>query len=155
MYGRQMECAIAAMSRLAEVYNDERNRISASEIADVRGLSRPFVAKILSTLSQAGLVNGSRGPGGGFALARSPSQIRLLDVYQLFERDERSATCPFGGGVCGEGESCALHEKLVAVRDAMDELLQNTTFEDFRRFYEEREKRPTAPPPSSPPTDNE
>ena len=64
MYGKQTETAIAAMSRLAEMYTDQPVRQSAIEIADVRGLQRPFVAKILTVLSQAGLVNGTRGPGG-------------------------------------------------------------------------------------------
>ena len=83
MYGKQTEAAIAAMSRLAEVYDKERTRLSANDIADARGLQRPRVAKVLSVLSQAGLVTGSPGPGGGFALARHPREITIYDVFIL------------------------------------------------------------------------
>ncbi len=132
MYGKQTETAIAAMSRLAEVYDGE-TRLSASEIAESRGLQRPFVGKILTTLSQAGLVKGSPGPGGGYALARDPKDIPIYDVFRLFEREDNSTQCPFGGGVCGVGESCALHDKLVELQQALDGLLHHTTFEEFRR----------------------
>jgi Rrf2 family protein len=132
MYGKQTECAIAVMSRLAEVYDGGTTRLSAADIADSRGLQRPFVAKTLSALSQAGLVTGSRGPGGGSTLARDPKKIKLYDVYKLFEREDRNDTCPFGGGICGAGKPCPIHNKLVSVQQAMDRLLHKTTFADFR-----------------------
>ena len=104
MYGKQTETAIAALSRLAEVWDGGRTRLSAVEIADQRGLPRAMVAKILSALSQAGLVSGSPGPGGGYALAREPKEISLREAHELFERDDVSSNCPFGCGVCGVGE---------------------------------------------------
>lgn len=143
MYGRQTECAIKAVSLLAEVYDGGATRLSAAEIADARGLPRPFVAKILSVLSQAGLVTGSRGPGGGAALARPPAEIRLYDVVRLFEREAGGDTCPFGGGVCGGRDPCPLHHKLSAARNAVAALLHETTFEEFRLARRGRPARPS------------
>ena len=120
MYSKQTETAIASASRLAEVYDGGITRLSATNIADSRGLQRPFVAKILTMLSQAGLVSGAPGPGGGYTLTRPPKKIRLYDIYRLFEREDNSDACPFGGGVCGVGEPCPLHNKLVEVQDATD-----------------------------------
>ena len=51
MYGKATENAIAAMTRLAEVYDGGETRLSASDIATTRGLQRPFVAKLLSVLA--------------------------------------------------------------------------------------------------------
>lgn len=133
MYGKQTETAIAAMSRLAEVFVDADVRLSTIEIAASRGLQAPSVAKVLATLSQAGLVKGTPGPGGGYVLGRPPSEIRLLDVFKLFERENTSSTCPFGGGVCGQGDPCPMHHRLVRVQSVIDELLQTTTFDIFLR----------------------
>jgi len=146
MYGKSTETAIAAMSRLAEVYDEGQTRLSASDIAESRGLQRPFVAKVLTTLSQAGLVKGSRGPGGGFTLARHPRDILLYDVFTLFEREDQSDLCPFGGGICGVGEKCPLHDKLAGVQNAVDDVLHNTSFDSFRIAYQEQGLRPAAPP---------
>jgi Rrf2 family protein len=124
---------MAAVSRLAEVYDGGRTRLSAASIADARGFSSPMVAKTLSVLSRASLVTSSPGPGGGFSLARAPDQIRLVDIFRLFERLDETRECPFGGGICGEDGICPLHDRLAGVRDAMDRFLCETTFEAFRQ----------------------
>jgi Rrf2 family protein len=151
MYGKQTERAIAAMSRLAEVWDGGVTRLSAIHIADNRGLPRPMVAKLLTILSQARLVSGSPGPGGGYALAREPAEISLADVYRLFERDDTSTNCPFGGGVCGIGDPCALHHCLVDMQASVQKLLTETTFEVFLKAAQDGKLTPAQangePPP--------
>lgn len=149
MYGKQTERAIAAMSRLAEVWDGGVTRLSATEIAEQRGLPGPMVAKLLTSLSQSGLVSGSPGPGGGYCLARSPEQIALQDVYQIFEREDTSTNCPFGGGVCGVGDPCPLHDRLVTLQSLTKKLLRETSFEIFREAVQERGLRPV--PAGTPP----
>lgn len=143
MYGKQTERAIAALSRLAESWDGGKSRLSANDIADQRGLPRAMVAKLLTVLSQAGLVHGSPGPGGGYALAKRPEEIALQDVYCLFERDDVSPLCPFGGGVCGVGEPCALHDRLVQMQSAVKVMLRDTSFDIFRAAAQEKGLRPT------------
>ena len=75
-------------------------------------------------------------------MAKDPKKIKLYDVFKLFEREDESDNCPFGGGRCGVGEPCPLHEKLVAVEDAVKDLLHKTTFEDFRTSSQEKSKPP-------------
>ena len=132
MYGKQTEYAISVMSRLAEVYDEGQTNVSADDIADYRGFPKPFVKKILSTLAHAGLVVGSRGPGGGCSLAKDPATIKLHDVFTLFERSDENDRCPFGNGRCGKDAPCPLHDKLSEVQDAMDRLLHETTFDVFQ-----------------------
>ncbi len=139
-YGSATQTAIAALSRLAEVYDEGKTLLSATEIAESRGLQRPFVAKVLSTLSQAGIITGSRGPGGGFTFAKHPREVKLYDAYQLFEREDDSDDCPFGGGICGAGDPCPLHDKLVDVKKAMDKILHGTNFDTFRKAYRKSAK---------------
>ena len=56
-YGKTAQHAIAAVSRLAQAYDPAKKaKLGSAEIADARGLPRPVVAKVLTTLSQAGLV---------------------------------------------------------------------------------------------------
>jgi len=131
MYGKQTERAIAAMSRLAEVWDGGRTRLSAGDIAENRVLPGPMVAKLLTALAQHGLVRGSPGPGGGYALAKPPSEITLQEVWNIFERPDHSPLCPFGGGVCGVGDPCALHDRLVQMNDSVRSMLRNTTFQIF------------------------
>lgn len=122
--------AIAAVSRLAEVFQDEATWLSAADIAGSRALRKPTAAKVLSVLAQAGLVVGSPGPGGGYRLARHPSQVTLWDVVYLFERDSGMA-CPYGPGWCGNHAPCPMHDSLTALRNAVESYMKATTFEVF------------------------
>ena len=132
MYSKQTETAIAALSRLAECYDGGEKKISVTEIANSRGLQRPFLAKILTTLSQAKLVDGTPGPGGGFTLTRSPREISIIDIYRLFEHQQITHACPYGGGTCGSGTPCPLHDRLLDVQQSVDRLLLETTLEGFQ-----------------------
>ena len=150
MYGKQTETGIAALSRLAELYDGNGLRVSATDIADARNLNRPMVRKILSALAQAGLVVGSPGPGGGYQLARPPKDICLYDVFRIFEREDQSTACPFGGGVCGQGEPCAIHDRLVDIKVAVDTWMRETSFEDFRAAYQDEGLQPADGTPEKP-----
>ena len=68
------------------------------------GTSAAVVRQLLMRLKKAALVDAKVGPGGGSLLAKAPSEIRLLDVYDAVEdtaifplhRGEPSCACPVG-----------------------------------------------------------
>lgn len=127
--------AIAAISCLAELYDQADVVASSREIAKSRNLPVPLVGKILTELSRSGLVNGSPGPGGGYRLAKSPADISLKDVVDLFER-ESEGMCPYGPGWCGNQDPCPLHDSLVAMRQIQEDYLKNTTFVAFQTCWQ-------------------
>ncbi len=129
-YGKSTQNAIAAMSRLAEVY-DEGTRLSSAEIGKARNLPQTLTAKLLTTLSQHGLVSGAPGPGGGYALARPPAEISLYDIAVVFERPDDSLICPFGPGWCGNNDPCPLHERLLELDLLVNDFLQTTQLDIF------------------------
>src|SRR5579871_5422196 len=55
---------------------------SVRELADLQGLSSEYLAKIFTKLRQAGLVVAIEGVSGGFALAREPARISVLDIIE-------------------------------------------------------------------------
>ncbi len=129
-YGKTTQTAIAAMSRLAEAYAD-RQPLSSHEIARDRDLAQPLVAKLLTTLSQAGLVTGSRGPGGGYSLAKKPRAISLHDIAAVFERPDDAIVCPFGPNWCGNHNPCPLHDTYVEFVDQFNDFLLRTRLDVF------------------------
>ncbi len=122
--------AIAAMSRLAELYADASRSVTSRELAESRNLPIPLVAKILTVLSRNGLITGSPGPGGGYRLAKPPSKIHLKDVAVLFER-ETEGLCAYGPGWCGHGTPCPIHDSVSKMKEVFDTFLTETTFAVF------------------------
>jgi Rrf2 family protein len=131
IHQKMTQNAIAAMSRLAELYADSTYLASSREIAESRNLPVPLVAKILTVLSQRELVTGSPGPGGGYRLAKPPSEISLLNVVMLFERESDAVWCPFGPDWCGNKDPCPIHDSLCAMNQIFHDYLKNTTFAAF------------------------
>ena len=132
-YGKTAQNAIAAMSLMAEVYaEDPPIRLSSLQIAEKRSLKKPVVAKVLTVLSQAGLVTGAPGPNGGYRLAKSPEEISLFDISIQFDRLEESLSCPMGKEWCGDGPQCPLHDELEKLRENTNQFLQENTLALFK-----------------------
>ena len=131
-YGKTAQTAIAAVSRLAEVYSPtKRVKLNSADIAERRSLPQPVVAKVLTILSQLGIVNGSPGPGGGYWLARTPDSVSLYDIVSPFERLDENVSCPFGPQYCGHGPHCPMHQDLLKVREQIIAFLKTSTFDRF------------------------
>ena len=129
-YGKSTQNAIAAVSRLAEVYR-EGLRLTSADISKDRHISQTIAAKLLTQLSQSGLISGSRGPGGGYALSHPPDKISLYDITLIFERSDNNVVCPFGPNHCGAGKPCPLHAKLTELNADFEGFLKATTFDIF------------------------
>ncbi|MFT3867048.1 MAG: Rrf2 family transcriptional regulator [Nibricoccus sp.] len=129
--GKTAQTAIAAMSALAERYDAGKTVLSSLDIAKDRNLPQPLIAKLLTTLSTGGLVDGTRGPGGGYWLAKAPSRISLADIAELFEKESEGIMCPFGPDWCGKGEPCPLHNELVAMNEQWETFMRKTTLAVF------------------------
>ncbi len=129
-YGKSTQNAIAAMSRLAEVYGSDE-RLSSLDIAKTRGIPQTLAAKLLTQLSQANLVSGAPGPRGGYALARPPAEVTLMDIAKVFERVNDRINCPFGPGWCGNNKPCPIHDQLLELDSQVEKFLESTTLECF------------------------
>ena len=77
-------------------------RLSATDLSLDTGVPLPTAQKLMQQLAAGGLLVGQRGAGGGYALARSVSEISLADIIEAVEG-------PFTMTVCSEGRTdCAL-----------------------------------------------
>jgi len=74
-----------ALFAILELASEPERQLSAAEIADRYDLSTNHLAKVLRTLGRAGLVEASRGVGGGYRFCGNAKRLNLLDIVQLFE----------------------------------------------------------------------
>lgn len=101
--------------------------LTAGVVARQQQLPQPFVAKMLVRLARSGLVRGTRGPGGGYSLARAPHEISLAEIAAVFERSESRLRCPLGTVAGSEPVRCPLHASLHRVTTRWSRFLQETT----------------------------
>ena len=68
-----------------ELARDPSRQLSATDIADIYGISSNHLAKVLRDLGRAGLVDSVRGAGGGYRFSGNAKRITLMDVINIFE----------------------------------------------------------------------
>ena len=86
-----VEWASHACALLAPLWPD--NGLPLSALAEFHSLPEPYMAKQMQALAHAGIVTGGRGRSGFYMLAKSPSEINLLDILLAIDGDEPMFRC--------------------------------------------------------------
>jgi Rrf2 family protein len=103
--------------------------VSVHEVAQVLGCSENHLSKVLQRLVRTGLVHSTRGPGGGFVMAKKPEEVSLLAVYEAIEGRLEDASCLLAHPVCGG--DCILGGLLAEVNTKARQYLTTKTLADF------------------------
>ena len=126
---RQADYAVRAVLYLAKIGPDQR--AATSQIAEDQQIPPSFLAKIVSQLSVAGLLQTSRGARGGVSLARTPEQISLLEVIEAIDGPILLNECVANSGACSFGDTCPMRPVWCDAQTELITRLKATTFDTF------------------------
>ncbi|WP_170665147.1 Rrf2 family transcriptional regulator [Ruegeria profundi] len=89
-----------AMVALADIALQPSDKIvTLGEISERQDISLPYLEQLFVKLRRAELVTSTRGPGGGYRLARRPSEIRVVEILSAV--DETVDAMAKGAGASG------------------------------------------------------
>jgi Rrf2 family protein len=91
----QEEFGLRCLLQLARL--PEGDYLSLRQIAELEGISIAYAGKLLWILNHAALVKATRGPKGGYALARPASQIMLSEIIKILDEDVASHCQHYAG----------------------------------------------------------
>lgn len=134
------EAASLALHAMACLARRRDGRIPARDIARATRVSRAHLSKVLARLERAGLVKGTRGPAGGYELARAPERVTLKDVYEQIEGPLQRTRCLFGTPVCSG--RCMLGSLLEDVDELVGKRLGGTRLSDLDVEFKGPGRRP-------------
>ena len=119
---------VRALVELAHRYGE--GPVQSAEIAARQGIPEPYLDQLLTTLRRSGFIRSVRGPQGGHALIRPPSEIRLAEVIEALEGSLSPIAC-LDGDECPKPGVCAQRDVWAEVRRATHEILNGVTIEDL------------------------
>lgn len=105
---------------------------STHNLAGHTGIPSPTVAKLMKSLSRAGLVRAHRGAAGGYSIARPTGEITIADIIQAVEGPIAMTACADTSDEhCGIEKICPVQGKWNRVNRAVTDALKDVTLADM------------------------
>lgn len=133
------EYGLRAMITLAELSQRGSSPVmmQIKEISQREQISPKFLEQILLTLKNAGLLHSKMGVGGGYYLARPASEITLGQIFRVLDGPVAPIKCvsqmAYESCGCPDEETCGLRLVMSDVRNAIADILDNTSLADVTR----------------------
>lgn len=130
IFSKKCEYGLQAVLYLAAKENGDV--IPVDEIANKLSIPKEFVSKILQSLTESGIVYSKKGKSGGFALAKAPQKIRLIDIVAAIDGLGMFNSCVLGFPKCSPENPCPLHEKWGTLRSNAYDMLTDETLDQLK-----------------------
>ncbi|HEY3441756.1 MAG TPA: Rrf2 family transcriptional regulator [Paludibaculum sp.] len=122
---RAADYGVRVMVHLAGLPSGQR--ATRDELAASSEVPEHFLSKILQTLSRGGLITSHRGASGGFALAKPPEFVTLLDVVEAVDGPIQLNVCVAAGVGCCRVTRCVVHHVWADAQNALTAVLRGAT----------------------------
>jgi Rrf2 family protein len=118
-----------------------KGNIFLKDIASRQEISEGYLEHLVPSLKAAGLVTSTRGARGGYALAKSPSEITLKDIVLLMEGSLYPVKCADTPKSCGRSRYCVTQDVWKELGQKIEETLGSITLEDLVHRHKEKAHR--------------
>ena len=132
MLSNTCKYALRALIYLGK-FSKEDKRIGIKKISEDLQLSSPFLGKILQSLVKQKLLVSTKGPNGGFSLAKKASDISLWEIVTKVDGEEFFTNCLISLEPCKSHDPskplCPVHSQYEMLRKEIRSFYQETTLE--------------------------
>lgn len=119
--------ALRAVVHLARA---DDGRIPAVRLSRELDLPENYLSKTLHELARQGILDSTRGPGGGYRLAVPADELPLLRVVETFESVEPDRSCVLGRSDCDPSDPCPVHDRWKEIAGRVADFFATTTVAD-------------------------
>ena len=99
--------AVTAMLDLA--FHGHDKAVALNDIAARQTISLSYLEQLFARLRKAGMVQGVRGPGGGYQLSRDAGLINVAEIIAAVDEQIDATRCS-GKSNCQGDQACLTHE---------------------------------------------
>ncbi len=131
MLSQKAKYAIKALLVLARA-QEGAGAVQAREISEQQNIPKKFLDLIFFEMRRHGLINATRGRGGGYALAQPAAAISIAAVVRAVDGPIAPLPCASVKfyrrcSDCSDEKTCEVRRLMREVRDAASAILENTS----------------------------
>lgn len=128
---RKCQYALRALYELAK--HQKQEPLTSRQIAEAQAIPPNFLELILKELRQAGWLDSSRGPSGGYVLAVSPEELSVGQVIRFIDGPLAPVKCMAGTGGrhCRTKDRCPFARLWDRAESYLSELYDTTSLQDI------------------------
>ena len=121
--------AVTAMLDLA-LRDEEHGHTTLADISGCQDISLSYLEQLFARLRKGGLVQGLRGPGGGYRLARDGAEISIAEIITAVDENVQLTRCG-GRENCKDGERCLTHDLWMELSESIHDYLSRVSLADL------------------------
>lgn len=125
------KCEIALQTVLYLATEGKNQLFNAQQISYKVKQPKEFVSKVLQTLTSSSIIGSKKGKNGGFFLAKSAKNVRLIEIIESIDGLNVFNNCVLGFPGCSSEEPCPVHDKWGTLRDQAYKMLSEETLEEL------------------------
>ena len=130
MFNKETEYALRGLVYI-QIQNARDHKPGIPEIAKEVETPQFYMAKILQRLVKQGLVQSSKGRGGGFYFDKNKPELTLMEVIQFTEGTGLFTSCAFGLNMCSDINPCPMHERYAQIRESIQQMVTQESIQSF------------------------
>jgi Rrf2 family transcriptional regulator, iron-sulfur cluster assembly transcription factor len=122
-------CEYGIRSTIFIALKSHRNeRCGLHDIATEIDSPEAYTAKILQLLVHNGIIESSKGPGGGYFMSKwAAERVNLANIIEVYEGDWLGKRCGMGLSDCSEDHPCPIHYQFKPIRENLKNMLMQAT----------------------------
>lgn len=125
-------CELGLQAVLFLSIKKEKRIFTAAEVSKELKVPKEYISKVMQILTESGIIGSKKGKNGGFYLAKSPSQIKLIEIVEAIDGLEIFNNCVLGFPGCSSENPCPVHEKWGKLREDAYKMLSTETLEQLK-----------------------
>jgi Rrf2 family transcriptional regulator, iron-sulfur cluster assembly transcription factor len=116
--------AVTAILDLA--LNESEKPVTLADISERQSISLSYLEQLFSRMRREGIVKSTRGPGGGYHIAKGYDQITVKSIIIAVDEEIDATQCN-GKENCHEGRRCITHDLWEAINHKILDYLESLT----------------------------
>lgn len=122
--------ALRMMLNIASYGTDRK--IALRQVAEEEKISLKYLEQLAHSMVEVGLLTSARGHGGGYALARPASEIKIGDILRAAEDGITAVACAGPDRKCPENKGeCVLLDFWNGLNQIIDDYIDKPTLADM------------------------